>query len=121
MGHLGPHPRQINWLGSGGKIALSHMLNRQICFRHASSAVRSSATGVSASIPAIFHTQADPLLSRDSQQQEESSQDADSPPTEPTLSTIMLAIQDCKASLYLDSIYPHGLFTFEAGYLKPLG
>lgn len=55
---------------------------------------------VSASTAAVFHTQVDPLLSQESRQHDENSQDVDSSPNEPTLSTIMLAIQDCKDSLF---------------------
>lgn len=64
-----------------------------------SSAIQDSVTGVSASIPAIFRTPTEPLQTPESQQSAEFSQTTDSPHAEPTLSTIMLAIQDCKASL----------------------
>lgn len=60
-----------------------------------SSSLRHSAGLVSDSIPALFATQPGSLLPQDGA----GYQATDSPPDEPTLANIMLAIQDCKASL----------------------
>lgn len=79
--------------------------HQAVTLQTSSSADRSSASGVSASTPAIFHTQTDSQLSQESQPSQDPQQPAENdqeeifPLNEPTLATVMLAIQDCKASL----------------------
>ena len=54
---------------------------------------------VSESAPAPHGAQPDPLQSQDSPIDSEDGSGPDSPPAEPTLASILHAIQDCKASL----------------------